>query len=122
MKIQKDVIGFVKGKLAVDAKWAERAIVKLFERQTSDEQSSQNTKMANGQGFTSNDAFILSSFAEQINRGRTLSPKQLAIAFHKLPKYGKQVAGFIPEDKLAQIAKELEKKRGEIPAPVAVEA
>ena len=54
-------------------------------------------------GFNGTDANILSSFAEQLLKGRTLSAKQLAIAFKKLPKYSRQVIGFIPADKLAQM-------------------
>jgi hypothetical protein len=58
-------------------------------------------KKVNGVGFNGTDATILSSFADQINRGRTLSPNAVAIAFKKLPKYSRQVIGFIPAEKLA---------------------
>ena len=101
--MNKNVIDFVKTQLGTNAAWATKAIVKLYECQTIDEQCSQITKELNGVGFNGTDAVILSSFAEQIGRGRTLSPKQLAIAFKKLPKYSRQVIGFIPADKLAQI-------------------
>ena len=101
--MNKNVVAFVKQQLSTNPAWATKAIVKLYECQTADEQASHNTYNVNGAGFNSTDANILSSFAEQIGRGRTLSPKQLQLAFKKLPKYSRQVIGFIPADKLAEI-------------------
>lgn len=101
--MNKDIINYVKNKLSTDSNWASRAIVKLYELQTSDEQNSQSTKENNGVGFNGTDATILSSFAQQINHGRTLSPKQLAIAFKKLPKYNRQIINLIPANKLAEL-------------------
>ena len=77
MKISSAVTEYVKVQLSTNPAWAQRAIVKLWERQTADEQAAQTTGHDNGIGFNGTDAFILSSFAEQINKGRTLSPKQL---------------------------------------------
>lgn len=77
--------------------------MKLWQRQTSDEQAAQTTGYDNGIGFNGTDAMILSSFAEQINKGRTLSPKQLTIAFKKLPKYSKQIISEITADKLVEL-------------------
>ena len=101
--MNKAIVTYVKNQLATNPAWATRAIVKLWERQTADEQAAQTTGHDNGVGFNGTDAFILSSFAEQINKGRTLSPKQLAIAFRKLPKYSKQIISEIPAEKLAVI-------------------
>lgn len=101
--MNKAIVEYVKKQLATNSQWATRAIVKLYERQTADEQASQITRNVNGVGFNGTDAMILSSFAEQINRGRTLSAKQLAIAFRKLPKYSKQIISEIPPEKLNQI-------------------
>jgi hypothetical protein len=105
MKISSAVTNYVKNQLSTNPAWAQRAIVKLWQRQTADEQASQNTGHDNGVGFNGTDAFILSSFAEQINKGRTLSPKQLTIAFKKLPKYSRQIISEIPADKLTEIEK-----------------
>ncbi len=105
MKISSAVTEYVKVQLSTNPAWAQRAIVKLWERQTADEQAAQTTGHDNGIGFNGTDAFILSSFAEQINKGRTLSVKQLAIAFKKLPKYSKQIISEIPADKLSEIEK-----------------
>ena len=103
MKINNNIIAYVKQQLATSPAWVSRAIVVLHQRQTVDEQASQMTRNVNGAGFNSTDAFILSSFAEQINKGRTLSPKQLAIAHKKVVKYAKQVISLIPAEKLAEI-------------------
>lgn len=81
----------IKQKVGSDPKWASKAIVRLFEEQTASERISYATTEKNGRGFNGVDAEILSSFAGQIQRGRSLSPKQLAIAYKKLPKYAKQL-------------------------------
>ena len=101
------VIEFVRNQLGTNPNWAQRAIVKLWERQTADEQAVGMTHNTNGVGFNGTDAGILSSFAEQIQRGRTLSVKQLAIAHKKLPKYTRQVVSMISEEKLKRIEERL---------------
>jgi hypothetical protein len=75
--------------LARNDRAVERALVVLFDRQTADEQASDVTSHQNGIGFSGLDAEIFSSFAKQIQQGRTLSPKQLAIA-RKADKNGNQ--------------------------------
>lgn len=72
--------------------WAERAILRLYEEQTATEKEAHTTAFSNGVGFSAVDADILSSFAEQLNRGRFLSERQLSYAFKVLPKYAKQLA------------------------------
>ena len=48
-----------------------------------------------------------SSFAEQVNKGRNLSVKQMTIVYKKMPRYWKQVASLIPSDKLIEIETKL---------------
>ena len=98
---------FIKNQLATNPTWAVKALVKIYERQTIDEQNSQSTKENNGIGFNGLDANILSSFAEQVNKGRNLSVKQMTIVYKKMPRYWKQVASLIPADKLAEIENKL---------------
>lgn len=69
----------------------QKSIVAIWKFQTEDEKRIGETKEYNGVGFNGADAGILTSFAEQINRGRTLSPKQMAIALKKMPKYAGQL-------------------------------
>lgn len=85
--------------LGTNPAWAQRAITVLYGFQTADEQVSGATKEYNGAGFNGTDAFILSSFAEQIAKGWKLSVKQLAIAYRKLPKYSRQIWGAVPAEK-----------------------
>ena len=120
---------FVANKLGTDAQWASRAITILYGFQTADEQEAGSTKEHNGAGFNGTDAFILSSFAQQVAKGRTLSAKQLAIAFKKLPKYSRQVIGAIQPEKLDAIliratdwaAANPPKAKAPIPQPEALE-
>lgn len=98
---------FIKNQLATNPTWAVKALVKIYERQTIDEQNSQSTKENNGIGFNGLDANILSSFAEQVNKGRNLSVKQMTIVYKKMPRYWKQVASLIPDDKLTEIENKL---------------
>jgi hypothetical protein len=64
-----------------------RALIVLFERQTADEQRSENTLHDNGIGFTGADAEFMSSLAKQVIERGSLSPRQLA-AMRKLNKHG----------------------------------
>ena len=98
---------FIKNQLATNPTWAVKALVKIYERQTIDEQNSQATKENNGIGFNGLDANILSSFAEQVNKGRNLSVKQMTIVYKKMPRYWKQVASLISADKLTEIENKL---------------
>lgn len=94
---------YIKTQLATNPAWAIRGLVKIYTLQTADEQASDRTSHDNGVGFSGVDANILSSFAKQVNAGRNLSPKQMAIVYKKMPRYWRQIASFIPETKLAEI-------------------
>ena len=82
---------FIRDKLELDVNWCLKGLKRIYEYQTAEEQSRGDTCMYNGVGFTGVDGEILSSFAEQVNRGRTLSHKQLGILFKKMPKYARQL-------------------------------
>ena len=82
---------FIRDNLERDANWCIRGLTRIYERQTADEQNCGDTIVHNGIGFNSTDGYILSSFAEQVNRGRTLSEKQLGILCRKMPKYARQL-------------------------------
>jgi hypothetical protein len=88
---KKSEIAEYRQSLATNPAWAHRALVVLHDLQTADERRAGETVEHNGVGFTGIDAEILSSFAEQVKRGRTLSPKQLVIAHRRLPKYAAQL-------------------------------
>lgn len=91
LKTKKDKIAFIKEQVSYNPKWATRALMTIYDLQTSDEQASGYTQNWNYVGFNGVDSEILSSFAEQVNKGRTLSEKQMKIIFKKMPKYAKQL-------------------------------
>ena len=68
-----------------------RALLVLYDRQTSDEQQAQDTRHVNGRGFSAFDAELLSSFAVQYKQRGSLSPKQLEIARRKVLRYTGQL-------------------------------
>jgi len=94
---------YLKNQLATNPAWALKALVKLYTYQTACEQAVGHTEEKNNVGFSGVDSEILSSFAVQINRGRNLSEKQMNIVYRRIPRYWKQVASFIPAEKLAEI-------------------
>lgn len=80
----------------------EKAILRIYEGQTSDEKLSDSVCHDNGIGFNGVDAPFMSSLAKQIlankyNRplGRRLSEKQRAIALKKMPKYAGQIVKMV---------------------------
>lgn len=73
----------------------ERAILLLYSFQTYEERTYGHTETNNGVGFNRLDANILSSFAEQLNRGYHLTEKQIAIARPKLLKYTGQILNYM---------------------------
>jgi hypothetical protein len=97
---KKAVREFLKSKLSSDARWALRALEVVYSNQTADEQATQCTRTLNGEGFTGIDGEILSSFAEQYERRRSLSHKQMALLFKKMPKYWGQVLEVSDSEKL----------------------
>lgn len=84
-------IAHIKQMLASNEKWALRGLLRIYENQTDDEQSSETTRHHNNIGFTGADAEILSSMAKQVIAGRRMSVKQMAIILKKMPKYSAQL-------------------------------
>ena len=89
----------IKELLLTNNKAIERAILVIFSNQTLSEQNSNQTVSANGIGFNSFDAPILSSFATQLQEGRHLSVKQLNIARKKIVKYSNQLLEYMQSQK-----------------------
>jgi len=72
-------------------RWLYRAIIALYQRQTTEEQARRTTNVWNGRGYNFADAYILSSFAERLLNGCQLSAQQREVARDKLPKYSRQL-------------------------------
>ena len=105
MKTKSEIKSYIKQKLSTNHKWAMRALIKIYEFQTADEQHYKQTSEHNKVGFTGVDANILSSFAKQVNKGYNLSQKQMTIVFKKMPKYWNQILSLIPQEKLYTLNK-----------------
>lgn len=107
MKITKTLIKlFLKNKLATNEAWALRAMVRVYGLQTMTEQCTDSTNEINGVGFSGPDAAFLTSLTKQYERRGSLSPKQMAFVFKKMPRYWSQVSTFIGEDKLKKLVEQ----------------
>ena len=69
----------------------EKQLLYLYGQQTREEQAASVTVENNSCGFNALDANLLSSFAQQVLEGRTLSEKQLKYLSKMLPKYKRQL-------------------------------
>lgn len=75
-----------------DPKAVIRGIVAIYRYQTADEQMSKATFHHNGVGFNGTDDRFLSSLAQQLLDGRTLSEKQFLAGKKAMQKYAGQLA------------------------------
>jgi len=92
---------YVRDRLGTDDKMAQKALLKIFEYQTLDEQRSEHTSENNNVGFSGTDAPFLSSLAKQVierkgydpNRrsGLYLSRNQFKSMKRLIKKYWKQI-------------------------------
>ena len=93
--------------LRTSAAWRNNAVVAIYAYQTADEQASGATRHSNGVGFSGCDSGILSSYAQQIKKGRTMSVKQAAIIAKKILKYSRQLAEIANMKERAKAAAEM---------------
>lgn len=82
---------FLRKQLTTNAVWAKAALMRIYDNQTADERSAEETNHCNGVGFTGGDARLLSRFAEWYKSHGWLSPKQLTWVFKKMGKYAGQL-------------------------------
>jgi hypothetical protein len=91
LKTKKDKIAFIRDKLLLDGRWAVRGLLKIYDYQTASEQNIGATTDHNNVGFSGVDSEILSSFAEQLKNGRTLSENKMKYVHKYMPKYARQL-------------------------------
>jgi len=82
---------YLKSKLETDEKWALKGMLRIYDYQTLDERAQGNTCHNNDVGFSCVDSKILSSFAEQYQIRKFLTPKQMQIVMKKMHKYWNQL-------------------------------
>lgn len=75
-----------------------RAMLRIYNRQTTTEQVYQATTDWNSVGFSGTDGKIMSSFSEYYKKFGKLSNKQIIIARKKMKKYWKQLLDEIRND------------------------
>ena len=88
---KKERKAFVRDKLTMDRRWAQRALLVIYSKQTMTEQVEGYTSEVNGVGFSGADSDIMSSFAKFLKKNEYLSPTQMTILHKIIPKYWKQV-------------------------------
>jgi hypothetical protein len=81
----------IQEKLSSDPRWIERGLIVLYNRQTEDEKTSENTKWDNGMGFNGTDSRYLSYCSRWILKGNHLTGHHLEKVGKKLPKYWGQI-------------------------------
>jgi hypothetical protein len=102
----KDTKEYVKKQLATNKAWAIKALLKVFEFQTKDEQEREETRVNNNVGFTGTDGEILTSFAKQYMQRGFLTPKQMILVYKKMPKYWNQIVKISDKNHLDTLIKQ----------------
>lgn len=74
------------------------AMMRIYERQTRDEQEVKDTRVWNTVGFTGVDGYIMSSFVESYKKWGKLTEKQMNVARKKMKKYWKQLLEVIRDE------------------------
>lgn len=82
----------IREKINTNQQWLERAVLALYNRQTTDEQNQFTTTHHNAAGFNSADAGYLTYIAQWINAGKHLDGKHLDKTRTRVSKYCKQLA------------------------------
>lgn len=81
----------IKTRITTEPRQAIRALIALYEKQTTYEKSAHQTREANKVGFSAFDAEILTSFAEQFKERGRLTENQIVILKKKIGKYAGQL-------------------------------
>jgi hypothetical protein len=87
MLTKRTIKDFITKKIASNSTWAIRTLKLLYALQTNSEKNSAKSLAINKQGFSKNDAEILTHLAKQT----VLTENQLSLLHIILPKYWKQV-------------------------------
>ena len=91
-------LAYIREMVGSNEQWAIRGMLRIYERQTEDEQRSETTKYHNTIGFSGAHAEILSSFSKQVLAGRTMSEKQMFRIFKYMPRYARQLHDIAMEE------------------------
>jgi predicted nucleic acid-binding protein len=114
MKKMKEIKGFTKiqvksfmqMKLKTDIDWAQKAVVKVFESQTPQEQRNHFPRGEDEKGFSVYDAPLLSNIACKIKRRASLTKREIQALKDIMPRYAVQMVNLSEE---AILVKQLKK-------------
>ena len=93
-------LAYFREQLATKPNWALRALMVVYEKQTSREKAEGVAADTNGVGFNGQDAQLLTAFAQQVERwddqpakhyASPLSPRQMAVVMRRMKKYASQI-------------------------------
>lgn len=111
-KSKKEIENAIRERITTNPKAAVKAMMRIFEYQTADEQADGSVTDYNGVGFAGTDSQILTSFCKQWMKYKRLSEKQMGIVFRKIGKYAGQLTRlaisnglYIKEGKVWMVAK-----------------
>ena len=97
-----NLVATIREKLATNKAWIERAVIALHDRQTTDEQATNETTHDNRKGFNKPDARRMSFVANFLKSlGHLTEEKALTVYGPRLQKYAKQLARIAQEKKAA---------------------
>ena len=106
------LVSMLKTQLATRPQQAIKGLMRIYANQTESEQSSGIVISNNGIGSVHVDSEILTSFAKQFEERGSLSEKQLAILYKKMPKYaGQLINAAIAEGKIFKEGREYKFKK-----------
>lgn len=83
---------FIRNKLLTSNQWLERGIVAIYNKQTRQEQASEETRERNGVGFNGADGHTGAYLAKWIASGKHLSGKWIPKARKMMVKYAGQLS------------------------------
>jgi hypothetical protein len=84
-------VEYIRHKIATDQAWMERAVIAIYNKQTSGEKQMRRTVHKNYVGFSAPDAKFFSYVATWILGRRHLTGKFKRRAFMRIPKYAGQL-------------------------------
>lgn len=90
-QIKKNLLKKMRKQIVEKDDQAIKALYRIYEFQTSDEQNQHNTHIRNGVGFTRADAKTLSSLIAFKNKTGFLTPKQIILLKYRIGKYARQL-------------------------------
>lgn len=90
-KTKKATLAHFKSMIECDDRWCCRALVRIYENQTDEEQVIYQVRERNGRGFNKIDANVMTAFAKRILNNQPLSERQMSLLHKRLPKYAEQL-------------------------------